>query len=138
MARLALFITATLVAMLPTLTRAADQQDQPKQLTLSQAIPIAFTNNSILCAAQSRLDEASGRYAQARSPLVPQLGLDTRQSYLTINLIGLGIDIPDNLTKDRVKQGVSAPNERGRTDQGFPSTRSFPNVRFAEAGVICG
>ena len=66
----------------PTLARAADQQDLPKQLTLSQAITIALSKNSILRAAQSRLDQASGRYAQARSQLLPRLGLDARQTIL--------------------------------------------------------
>jgi outer membrane protein len=103
MARLALFIVATLVTLLSTLARAADQQDLPKQLTLSQAITFALSNNSIVRAAQSRLDEASGRYEQSRSPLLPQLELDAHQSYQTINLIGLGIDIPT------VPQGKTAP-----------------------------
>jgi hypothetical protein len=37
MARLPLLIVATLVTLLSTQTRAADQHDLPKQLTLSQA-----------------------------------------------------------------------------------------------------
>lgn len=102
MARLAIFIAATLLT-LPTLASAADEQDLPKQLTLSQAITIALANNSILRAVQSRLEQASGRYTQSRSSLLPQLELNARQSYLTINLIGLGIDIPS------VPQGKTGP-----------------------------
>jgi outer membrane protein TolC len=102
MARLALFIVATLLT-LPTLASAADDQDLPKQLTLSQAITIALANNSILRAAQSRLEQAAGRYTQSRSSLLPQLELDARQGYLTINLVGLGIDIPS------VSQGKTGP-----------------------------
>jgi outer membrane protein TolC len=82
MARLALSITAALVAMLSTLARAADQKDLPKRLTLSQAITIALSNNSILRTAQSRLDQTSGRYAQSRSPLLPQLEPDARRTIL--------------------------------------------------------
>jgi outer membrane protein TolC len=103
MARLPLFIVVTLVTLLSTLARAVDQQDLPKQLTLSQAITIALANNSILHEAQSRLDQASGRHEQSRSPLLPQLELDAHQSYQTTNLIGLGIDIPT------VPQGKTNP-----------------------------
>jgi outer membrane protein TolC len=66
-----LFIMATLVIVPSTPVRAVDQQDLPKQLTLSQAITIALANNSILRTAQSRLEQASGRYAQSRSLLLP-------------------------------------------------------------------
>lgn len=94
MVRPALSIVVTLLTLLPTQVKAAAPQDLPKQLTLSEAITIALSNNSILRTAQSRLEQASGRYAQSRSPLLPQLWLNARQDYLTINLIGLGIDIP--------------------------------------------
>lgn len=103
MTRLALFFVASVVSVLSTQAMAADQQDLPKQLTLSQAITIALANNSILREAQSRLDQASGRSAQARSALLPHLELNARQSYQTINLIGLGIDIPT------VPQGKTDP-----------------------------
>jgi outer membrane protein len=103
MVRLASLIVATLLTLLSTVARAADQQDLPKQLTLSQAITIALANNSILRTAQSSLEQASGRYEQSRSLLLPQLDLDARQGYLTINLIGLGIDIPS------VPQGKTGP-----------------------------
>lgn len=83
-----------LLALAPVLARSADQQDLPKQLSLSQALSIALTKSSILRAAQSRLDQANGRYEQDRSPLLPQLDLNVRQSYQTISLIGLGISIP--------------------------------------------
>jgi outer membrane protein len=103
MARLAFYIATTLLSLLSTVAMSAYQQDLPKNLTLSQAISIALANNSILRAAQSRLEQASGRYIQSRSSLLPQLDLDARQGYLTINLIGLGIDIPS------VPQGKTRP-----------------------------
>lgn len=102
MARFALFIVVTLLPLLSTLASAADQLDLPRQLTL-QAITIALTNNSILRTAQSRLEQASGRYTPSRSTLLPQLELNARQGYLTMNLIGLGIDIPS------VPQGKTGP-----------------------------
>jgi len=55
--RLPLFIVATLVPLLSTQARTPDQQDLRKQLTLSQAITIATSNNAILSETQSRLDE---------------------------------------------------------------------------------
>ncbi|HEX7286098.1 MAG TPA: TolC family protein [Candidatus Angelobacter sp.] len=73
---------------------ATTAQDLPRQLTLSDAIRIALTNSSILRTAQSRLDQASGRYSQSRSALLPQIGAGADQAYLKINLQGLGIDIP--------------------------------------------
>jgi len=79
---LASLIAATLLTLLSTVAKAAEQQDLPKQLTLSQAITIALSNNSILRTAQSRLDQASGRYEQSRSPLLPQLELDAHHTIL--------------------------------------------------------
>lgn len=78
-------------------------KELPKQLSLSDTIKIALTNNSLVRTAQARLEQASGRTAQSRSVLLPQLDLNARQAYLTINLIGLGIDIPT------VPQGKSNP-----------------------------
>jgi len=74
---------------------ATNQQSLPNPLTLSQALTIALSNNSILREAQSRLEQASGQYGQSRAALLPQLGVMARQAYLTINLQGLGIEIPN-------------------------------------------
>ena len=38
----------------------------------------------------AQLDQASGRYEQSRSPLIPQLDINAHQDYLTVNLAGLG------------------------------------------------
>jgi len=100
---LPLLLPAAIFLLISTTAGATDQQDLPKQLTLSQALTIALTNNSIIRTAQSRLDQASGRYMQSRSVLLPQVDLYARQAYLTINLIGLGIDIPT------VPQGKTDP-----------------------------
>jgi outer membrane protein TolC len=79
------------------------QQKLPNPLSLSQAVNIALANNSVIREARARLDQASGRYAQSRSTLLPQLEARARQAYLTINLKGLGIDIPT------VPQGTTPP-----------------------------
>jgi outer membrane protein TolC len=104
---------------------AADQQDLPKQLTLSQALSIALTNNSMIRSAQDRLEQAAGRTAQTRSKLLPDLEADARQSYLTINLIGLGIDIPT------VPQGKTGPF--GSMDARITLTQDLLNIANREA-----
>src|SRR5262249_39793167 len=73
---------------------AAPTQDVPNPLTLSQAVTIALSNNSILRTAQGRLEQASGQYAQSRGVLLPQVDVRPYQAYMTINLRGIGIDIP--------------------------------------------
>jgi outer membrane protein len=103
MTRAPLVLITTLLILLSTSASATNQQDLPKQLTLSEAIAIALANNSVIRMAQTRLEQASGRYAQSRSVLLPQLELNAGQAYLTINLIGLGIDIPS------VPQGKTGP-----------------------------
>ena len=79
------------------------QQTLPNPLTLSQAVTIALANNSLIRTAHSRLDQATGRYAQSRGVLLPQVEGHASQAYLTIVLKGLGINIPT------VPQGKSDP-----------------------------
>jgi outer membrane protein len=97
------FIVAALLTLFAAMAGATNQPEIPKTLTLSQAITIALANNSLLRTAQSRLEQASGRYAQSRSALLPQVEGTAHQSYLTINLLGLGIDIP------QVPEGKTGP-----------------------------
>jgi outer membrane protein TolC len=66
----------------------------PSQLSLSQALTIALTNSTTLRQAQANFDQAVGRYEQSRSVLLPQVALGARQSFLTMNLQGIGIDLP--------------------------------------------
>jgi outer membrane protein TolC len=75
----------------------------PNPLTLSQAVGIALANSGVIKAAQGSLEQATGRSAQARGVLLPQVDASARQAYLTINLRGLGIDIPT------VPQGKTDP-----------------------------
>jgi len=59
-----------------------------------QALNIALTNSTILREAMAELDQTSGQYLQARSALLPQLGVFGRQSIQTNSLQGLGLEIP--------------------------------------------
>src|SRR6516225_5710800 len=72
----------------------ASGADLPAQLTLPQALNIALTNSTVLREAMAQLDQTSGQYLQARSALLPQVGVFARQSIQTISLQGFGIDIP--------------------------------------------
>jgi outer membrane protein len=96
-------LAMALFALVSTRAGASDPQSIPNPLTLSQAITIALANNSILRTAQSRLDQASGRYEQSRAVMLPQIEGFARQAYLKMDLRGLGIDIPT------VPQGVQGP-----------------------------
>jgi outer membrane protein TolC len=77
-----------------TVALAAAGPDLPAQLTLAQALNIALSNSTIIREALARLDQASGRYQQSQSALLPQLDISARQNFQTVNLIGIGIDLP--------------------------------------------
>ena len=80
----------------------------PSQLTLSEALNIALSNSAIIRQAMARLDQTSGQYQQARSALLPQLDLSARQAFLTVNLLGIGIDLP-TVEGQPVAQGLIWP-----------------------------
>jgi outer membrane protein TolC len=88
-----------LLVAVAMLARAADPPTLPSQLTLSQALGIALSNSTNIRTAMAQLEEASGRYTQARSTLLPQVEIGARQDYLTVNLVGLGIPIGAANTK---------------------------------------
>src|SRR5262249_31772824 len=96
-------VACLLVLLMGTATGAMAQQGLPAQLTLSEALTMALTNNSTLRTAQSRLEQASGEYMQSRSALLPQVEVRAHQALLTINLQGLGIHIP------QVPEGTTDP-----------------------------
>jgi outer membrane protein TolC len=85
------------LAMTLTVVLAAEAQVPPvlpPQLGLSQALEIALSNSTTLRQAQANFDQSVGRYEQSRSVLLPQVDIGVRQSYLTMNLQGIGIDLP--------------------------------------------
>lgn len=77
-----------------TIAEAADQPTLPPELTLSQALDIALQNSTNIRTAMAQLDQASGRYEQSKSTLLPQLDVRAHQDYLTLNLAGFGILVP--------------------------------------------
>ena len=84
--------------VLAAVSATAEQPTLPSELALSQALNLALTNSSTIRTAIARLDEASGRSQQAKSPLLPQLSIGARQAYQTINLAGIGIALPFETT----------------------------------------
>src|SRR5947209_10874462 len=80
--------------VLAAISAAAEQPSLPPELALSQALSLALTNSSTIRTAMARLDEASGRSQQSRSPLLPQLSIGAHQAYQTVNLAGIGIELP--------------------------------------------
>ena len=77
-----------------TVAMAQNPSTLPADLTLRQALEIAFMNSSILREAQANLERTSGKYEQSRSDILPELRAAAHQGYLTINLPGIGIQIP--------------------------------------------
>ena len=96
----------SLLFMAAALAGAAAGPDLPAQLTLSQALNIALSNSTKIREALAHLDQASGRYQQSRSALLPQLDVAARQSFQTLNLLGIGIDLPNS---QGTSQGLIGP-----------------------------
>jgi outer membrane protein TolC len=81
------------IMLAATFAQAQNRPVLPANLTLRQALDIAFLNSSTLREARANLEQASGRYQQARAELLPQVGVAARQGYETMNLQGFGVDL---------------------------------------------
>lgn len=114
-----------LFALVTTRAGAVDPQKLPNPLSLSQAVTIALENNSAIRTAQGRLDQATGRYVQTRAALLPQVDVYALQAYLTMNLRGLGIEIPT------VPQGKQGPF--GSMDARIRLTQDLLNIANLQA-----
>jgi outer membrane protein TolC len=88
---LLLGLTASLTA---TFGHAQNRPVLPADLTLSRALEIAFLNSSTIRQAQAELQQATGRYEQSRSQLLPQVNVGARQAQMTVNLNATGLDLP--------------------------------------------
>ena len=98
MRRLLLIIILTaVVAEAQTPPQAAPQAPAtlPKELSLSQALDIALTNNTTIREAQANFEQLVGQTQRSRSVLLPQLTFDAHQALMTVNLQGIGIDAPN-------------------------------------------
>jgi hypothetical protein len=82
---LLIVLSASLGAAQPTL---------PPEVALSQAVDIALYDITNIPTAIARLNQTSGKSKQWRSALVPHLGFEARQAYMTLNLAAAGIELP--------------------------------------------
>lgn len=108
-----------------TVALAQKAETLPADLTLRQALEIALMNNNTLRTAEANLERASGKYEQARSALLPELDAVARQAYLTVNLQGIGIDLP---SPSRVEGPFGSMDARGVFSQdllNIANLRSF-------------
>ena len=78
-----------------TLAIAQERAPLPAELSLAAALRIALINSTVLQTAQANLDKATGQSKQSKSPLLPQVNINARQSYYTASLLGVGLDIPN-------------------------------------------
>src|SRR5215510_1895216 len=126
MQRLFLFL---FLALTSSFAIAQNQSTLPPNLTLRQALDIALANSSTLREAQANLEQASGRYLESRSALLPQVGVAARQGYETVNLQGFGIDLTQF---PRVLGPFGSMDARGFIVQDFvniASLRSWQSYR---------
>ena len=78
-----------------TIVIAQERAPLPAELSLAAALRIALINSTVLQTAQANLDKATGQSKQSKSPLLPQVNINARQSYYTASLLGVGLDIPN-------------------------------------------
>jgi outer membrane protein TolC len=89
-------VTAVMIAAGTSGTAtAADRPALPAQLTLQQAVAIAFQSSPVLRESQSRVMESEAFRAQARSALLPQITVGAFEALRTVNLEAQGIEIPE-------------------------------------------
>ncbi len=87
------------LAVTATLAGAAEPTNLPANLMLNEALGIALNNSTAIRNAMTELDQATGRSTQSKSPLMPQLNIALRQNLQTVDLVGVGIDIPNFSSK---------------------------------------
>ena len=67
----------------------------PPQLSLKEAVSIAFANSPLLKQSQARVGETAAARDQARAALLPQLSVSVFEALRTVNLEAQGIQFPD-------------------------------------------
>jgi outer membrane protein TolC len=67
----------------------------PPQLSLREAVSIAFANSPLLRQSEARIGETAAARQQARAALLPQLSVGVFEALRTVNLDAQGIQFPD-------------------------------------------
>jgi outer membrane protein TolC len=83
-----------MLAAIPLLCAAEPRQRVPDKLTLNEAMEIAFRSSTVLARASAQVKQAEAQSMQARSSLLPQVGVAVTDAGQTVNLRAMGIDIP--------------------------------------------
>jgi outer membrane protein TolC len=73
----------------------AERPPIPAQLSLKEAVSIAFANSPALKQSQARVGESAAARDQARSALLPQLSVGVFDALRTVNLEAQGIQAPE-------------------------------------------
>lgn len=101
-------ICFALAAAWLSVAAAADRPAIPATLTLPEALDIAFRSSTALTRAAALVTQSEGLAGQARSPLLPQIGLSAAETGQTVNLRTFGISFPGAPAKVGPFQTVDA------------------------------
>jgi outer membrane protein TolC len=74
---------------------SAQRPTIPPQLSLKEAVSIAFANSPLLRQAEARVGETAAARDQARAALLPQLSVGVFEALRTVNLEAQGIQVPE-------------------------------------------
>jgi outer membrane protein TolC len=90
------FRIATALASVAGAQMASAQRPPiPAQLSLKEAVSIAFANSPLLRQAEARVGETAAARDQARAALLPQLSVGVFEALRTVNLEAQGIQFPN-------------------------------------------
>jgi outer membrane protein len=84
----------TLAVVAAAQTASAQRPPIPPQLSLKEAVSIAFANSPLLRQAEARVSETSAGREQVRSALLPQVSVSAFEALRTVNLEAQGIQFP--------------------------------------------
>ena len=73
----------------------AERPPVPPQLSLQEAVSIAFANSPLLRQAEARIGETAAAREQARAALLPQVSVGVFEALRTVNLEAQGIQFPE-------------------------------------------
>lgn len=88
-------IATTLAGVAGAQIASAQRPPIPPQLSLKEAVSIAFANSPLLKQSQARVGETAAAREQARAALLPQVSVGIFEALRTVNLEAQGIQFPD-------------------------------------------
>jgi outer membrane protein TolC len=88
-------MATTLAAVAGAQMAGAGRPAVPAQLSLKEAVSIAFANSPLLRQSEARVGETEAARRQARAALLPQVSVGVFEALRTVNLEAQGIQFPD-------------------------------------------